>query len=375
MALGRTWRRLARAWQALSHLGAPSDDDRLRRVVVATNQFALIAAAVSIPYIPVFLVVGGWSQWPPAAAHLGLCLAWAGTLLLNARGRHLAASVAALGAPIVEYTLLASWFTADAGFQYHLFAGGAVSFVVFGLHQRWLRATAFWLCIAAILLVESRWDGEPGLPGVSGSTITALGVANIIVTVALLYTVSGFNALYYMRERERNAVLLHAAQTAAQTDSLTDLLNRRGVAPLLNAVPHQGDYALALVDLDRFKLVNDRLGHAAGDVVLANAAQALARSVGGRGTVARWGGEEFLVLLPRTTLQQADALMEQVRADIEREYGDPESLSRVTISVGLAHAARHTAKDDALRLADANLYEAKSSGRNLVVSRRVQQAD
>lgn len=375
MALGRTWRRLARAWQALSHFGAPADDDRRRRVVVATNQFAFLATAASVPYVPAFLVMGGWSQWPPAAAHLGLCLAWATTLLLNSRGRHLAASVTALAAPIVEYTLLASWFTADAGFQYYLFAGGAVSFVVFGLHQRWLRAAAFWLCVAAILVVESRWDGPPALHGVSASWTTGLGVVNIVVTVALLYTVSGFNALYYMRERERNAVLLHAAQTAAQTDSLTDLPNRRGIAPLLNAVAHQGEYALALVDLDRFKLVNDRLGHAAGDVVLANAAQALAKSIGSEGTVARWGGEEFLVVLPRTTLEQADAVMERVRAEIEREYGDPESLSRVTISVGLAHAARHTPKDDALRLADTNLYAAKSSGRNLVVSRRVQQID
>jgi diguanylate cyclase (GGDEF)-like protein len=156
---------------------------------------------------------------------------------------------------------------------------------------------------------------------------------------------------------------------------LTEVLNRRGIAPILSGIARRGDFALALIDLDRFKLINDRLGHGAGDVVLSNVARTLSRAVGDQGVVARWGGEEFLVAIPGLSLEDADALMERTREAMEAEYGAPDSLARVTISVGLAHAPRYAGKEEALRLADANLYEAKSSGRNLVVSGRLAVVD
>ena len=158
---------------------------------------------------------------------------------------------------------------------------------------------------------------------------------------------------------------------AAQTDSLTDSLNRRGIAPVIAAAARQGPYALALVDLDRFKRINDALGHGAGDVVLANVARSIARAVGERGTVARWGGEEFLIVLPQVSLTEAIAITERMRAEIEDEYAMDGVAERVTISAGVSHGRQFAAKEEMLRLSDAKLYEAKESGRNLVLGAEV----
>lgn len=122
----------------------------------------------------------------------------------------------------------------------------------------------------------------------------------------------------------------------------------------------------SLGDLDRFKRVNDALGHGAGDVVLAQAAATLEASVGPKGSVARWGGEEFLVLMPGLNLAEAEALMDRARGDLEGRFRD--SVVAVTISVGVVCAPRFAAYDAALRLTDSMLYEAKASGRNVVVA-------
>ena len=156
------------------------------------------------------------------------------------------------------------------------------------------------------------------------------------------------------------------ARAAAQTDSLTESLNRRGIAPVIAAAARQGQYALALVDLDRFKRINDALGHGAGDVVLANVARSISRSIGDAGTVARWGGEEFLIVLPQTSLNNALAVMERMRAEVEDEYAMDGVAQPVTISAGVAHGRQLAPKEELLRLADAKLYEAKASGRNVV---------
>ena len=122
--------------------------------------------------------------------------------------------------------------------------------------------------------------------------------------------------------------------------TLTDLAARgrkRGIAPIIQHAARTGQYALALVDLDRFKRINDALGHGAGDVVLANVARSIARAVGDKGMVARWGGEEFLVVLPKVSLERALSIIEHVRAEVEDEYAMDGVAERVTISAGVAH--------------------------------------
>ncbi|MFN3866439.1 MAG: GGDEF domain-containing protein, partial [Demequina sp.] len=203
------------------------------------------------------------------------------------------------------------------------------------------------------------------------SWMNATSAGNVLVAVMIVSVLALFNNQYFVRERRRNDELLAEAQVAARTDALTEVYNRRGITPILSEAARSGDYSLALADLDRFKRINDRLGHGAGDLVLSNVARTLVDAVGSHGTVARWGGEEFLVVLPGLSLEAAVAVMEGARRATEEEYGAGALFLPVTISAGVAHADRHTGKEEVLRLADAKLYEAKASGRNLVLGASV----
>jgi len=124
-----------------------------------------------------------------------------------------------------------------------------------------------------------------------------------------------------------------------------------------------------MIDIDHFKAINDRLGHAAGDRVLQNVAALCRAEIRDSDVVARIGGEEFAVMLPETTesaaVQFAERLRQQIAASSPNVYGEKIA---VTISVGIAGASIRTSGFQALlRQADQALYEAKRSGRNRVV--------
>ncbi len=365
----RQW--LSHKWRVLGHAGVRPYFHGDTRPIVATNQFAMLSSVVFLPYSIAMIA----TSWPdlvsPGLISLGLVFGWAFSIFLNSKGVYFVASIIALLLPILILGHLTAIFTTESGFHYLMFAGGALSFTVFRSDQWLLRTMFFFIAVATLVFCEAMFPPFSSRDEFSAIIIERFLAINIALTVLLLYAIGRFDLHYYERERTRNVALLDAAQVAAQTDALTEVYNRRGIAPILSSIARRGDYSLALVDLDRFKLINDRLGHGAGDVVLANAARTLVRSVGDQGTVARWGGEEFLIVLPEISLEGADALMETVREDLEAEHGAPESVARVTISVGLAHAPRYSGKEEVLRLADANLYEAKSSGRNVVVSARL----
>ena len=148
------------------------------------------------------------------------------------------------------------------------------------------------------------------------------------------------------------------------TDSLTGLPNRRRFhesypASLDQAIEKQTPLALMLIDFDHFKLINDRDGHPAGDDKLREVAQALQSVVRREDLVARYGGDEFIVVAPHSTRADARALAERLRVAAE--------ASGASVSIGLAvypeDAQHHDALIDA---ADAALYLAKEAGRNCV---------
>ena len=155
-------------------------------------------------------------------------------------------------------------------------------------------------------------------------------------------------------------------------DGLTDIANKRHFKEFLErelarAVRHQRPLALVLFDLDRFKQLNDTHGHLAGDRVLCGVAALVAPEVRREELFARWGGEEFAVVLPETDLAGAADFGERMRSLVERtpfEY-DGKSLS-VTISVGVTALAAGDSMASLLGRADAAMYRAKQDGRNRV---------
>ncbi len=174
---------------------------------------------------------------------------------------------------------------------------------------------------------------------------------------------------------------LGALQNEASTDPLPGLLNRRGLerefARRYEGAPAEFERCGVLIaDIDHFKHITDNYGHLFGDQVIRACAQAITQVVKGRDLVARFGGEEFLILLPETPRGGAMTLAEQVRAAFAkvriRRAGSSEYVDKVTLSVGVAMPLPGEGLEAAVARADAALYKAKYAGRNRVCMAEVE---
>jgi len=197
-------------------------------------------------------------------------------------------------------------------------------------------------------------------------SIDAPGHLNVSFAILVLF-VGGLINLAQIR-LVLGRVLQHLT-AQAQTDALTGTANRRGLMRYLEEVHSRAqqaghEYVVMMVDIDHFKAINDQHGHAEGDKVLTRVAQNLREALRVGDFVARWGGEEFCVLLPRIRLAEAHALAERMTLQVAAT-GKP----RVTISIGVAEAHVQSENPEAvIQRADAALYRAKHAGRNRVVA-------
>lgn len=161
---------------------------------------------------------------------------------------------------------------------------------------------------------------------------------------------------------------------ASRTDALTGLPNRRGFVEASEAGSSSDccsgrPFTIVLADVDHFKAVNDRFGHATGDEALRAVASAIRANLRAQDVVARWGGEEFILLLPETAeaggVRAAEFVREQVAAS--RIALADESL-QMTLSLGVSEHRAERTLDATLAAADRALYRAKESGRNRVLA-------
>ena len=163
------------------------------------------------------------------------------------------------------------------------------------------------------------------------------------------------------------------AELLARLDPLTGLNNRRAfydmTAPIWNiALRHDRNLSVILLDIDHFKHVNDTHGHAFGDKALGATSAILKRSIRGQDVLARWGGEEFIVLLPETDIDEAAAIAERLRATVAGSVLLLEGVEiAVTASFGVAQRTiEHNSLDDLISTADHYLYQSKDRGRNRI---------
>jgi diguanylate cyclase (GGDEF)-like protein len=174
------------------------------------------------------------------------------------------------------------------------------------------------------------------------------------------------------RAIDRLSLAVVETTDAATTDRLTGVDNRQTLlvslfAEVDRANRYQRPLSVAFVDIDHFKAVNDTYGHAAGDVVLRGVAQTIKGNLRGTDAVGRYGGEEFMLILTETDVEEGALLTEKLRNLVARQtfrVGDDQDIS-VTISIGIAGGRGGPLRTDALvRDADAAMYSAKSLGRN-----------
>ncbi|MEE4330006.1 MAG: tetratricopeptide repeat-containing diguanylate cyclase [Wenzhouxiangella sp.] len=193
----------------------------------------------------------------------------------------------------------------------------------------------------------------------------ALLISAVLIGLLLL----GMLAMLYFRYRLRVRTS-RQLDIASRTDPLTGLSNRRDMMERLAEARSEArrsgtKHGLLLADIDDFKHVNDDYGHSVGDEVLVSIARLMASSIKGRDVVCRWGGEEFLVLLPNTDLAGASAVAENLRRAISNQPIETSSRSfAISISLGVAVLDGATPVDEAVGCADRAMYRAKQAGKN-----------
>ncbi|HVZ04403.1 GGDEF domain-containing protein [Hyphomicrobium sp.] len=176
---------------------------------------------------------------------------------------------------------------------------------------------------------------------------------------------------------EKLRASLSESQRLGMLDAVTHLKNRHWLEANLprevaSALEYKEPLSLVMADVDHFKNINDSFGHAVGDEILRRFAELLSKNIKGRDTAVRYGGEEFILVLPHTELEGAHNLGEQIRAELEgkkwmhHKTGLP--IGTVTASFGVAQLRPEENPDCLLERADAKLYEAKAAGRNCVKS-------
>jgi len=187
-----------------------------------------------------------------------------------------------------------------------------------------------------------------------------------VVTAILLAVVS-----YQIKE-------IHGLRELVATDPLTGLLNRRAFLRafirLVELLPTSRDQrhgslealAVFFIDLDHFKSINDKYGHAVGDEVLQTVSEAIRETIRDSDVVCRWGGEEIVVALPNVCTDEAMLVAEKVRQAIADLIFSEFEL-QVTTSIGISCATERVNHESLIKMADEAVYQAKSQGRNRVV--------
>ncbi|HBH40105.1 MAG TPA: GGDEF domain-containing protein [Curvibacter sp.] len=212
-----------------------------------------------------------------------------------------------------------------------------------------------------------RYPGQVEVLHLAFSLIVLLGISALSVRMGAL------RQRLHEQKAELEASLAQIRQLATQ-DELTGLVNRRHMGELLAAEQaRQGRsgqiMTLVLLDLDHFKRINDSYGHQAGDTALRAFAAAVQPSLRGSDVLARWGGEEFLLMLPATAPDEALRCVERMRAGLAGvTLADIAPGVRLTFSAGLAACEAGQPIDTVIERADQALYRAKQAGRNRTVT-------
>ncbi|MED5622269.1 GGDEF domain-containing protein [Ideonella sp. BN130291] len=361
------WRRYA---LALLNAGCELTPDRsLKRKVMETNVGVLIAL-VSIAFYDALYIASGnpallrgvWGALPSCAA---FPLVW----WLNARGRFVVARRLLLVWMPLHITMLV---LVSQGTQFNVQLYFLVLAAVTPMFVPWAeRATmATAVAINLVLFITFQLHGWPAAPGFEalGPELVGRFRATVYVTAALSFLIA---VLVSERTAARHEAELHRQAT---TDALTRVLNRYAFMAALEreaaAAARTGQpLCIAMVDLDHFKAVNDRHGHLAGDAALRHVARMLRRTVRKSDWLARFGGEEFVVLMPGTGQALAEAAAERMRlAACQPGEARTGLATGLTVSIGVTQWQPGEPIEVTLRRADEALYQAKHQGRDRVVA-------
>lgn len=324
---------------------------------------AAVCVMAHVAYIGLFGWVGAWAlAWanvPSAGAH-------AVAFHLVRHGDRLYAASLLIGLEVLGHAWLASWLIGwDSGFHLLMIPIVPVALMNNEIGAARKKRLALVVTLAYVAMAVLTAGRTPVYP-LDPALLRTLQTVNILTMFGVLTHLS---LAYFATMRRAHEEL----DRIASTDPLTGAMNRRRLAETgarleARRARHGGDLSLLLVDADHFKQVNDRFGHDCGDHVLCHISRSLAHIVRAEDSVCRWGGEEFLVLLPEAGIEEAKAVAERIRGQVEGSPADtPQGPVSITITLGVACAKEGERFEQLVRRADAALYAGKASGRNRVV--------
>lgn len=322
------------------------------------RRVTLVAAGVCLALLVLFLLLGSpLLAWINIA---GIAL-YAGAYRLVSK-RMNGAAIVLIWIEVLGHAAIGSlWIGWDSGFHYYLlmFIPALVLSSRNGYYLLLMALLMFYLGLHTVC----RYLGP--LQALSESGLAIVHGFNVIVVFAMASSTARF---YYTNVRRAERKLVEMATR----DPLTGLANRRHFVALAQheiARAGRSGEALTLViaDIDHFKRINDQHGHETGDLVLREVAEVLSRLCRAQDVVARWGGEEFLMLLPGASAEAASGTADRIRtalaATAMAAVSPPIAL---TLSLGVATLARGEDLSRAIARADQALYQSKAQGRNRV---------
>lgn len=250
---------------------------------------------------------------------------------------------------------------------------GILSFGYFKLNFKEFLAITVFSVIGYSSVIIYIYVNEPLRIHFDKELVQLLGFT--MTCMVMVYTGSAVNKLR-IGFRERNEQLAEALRLntrLATTDDLTGLYTRRYLINMLSnqkalSEREDSDFVILFADLDHFKRINDGYGHYIGDVVLKNFADIIQMSIREVDYGSRFGGEEFVVLLVKTDIEQARKVAERIRHGLEHfNFSDVAPGLHVTVSIGLANYKQFKSIQETLMTADNRMYKAKEQGRNRIV--------
>ena len=328
------------------------------RIAAIIRRSAWLGIAAHSAFIPLFWLTG----YPALAAFNVLSVpTWVLAWLLNRRQKSTLA-MWLLSAEVVAFAVLAVMLLGwNSGFQYYLIP--LIPFLMFN-DRAYIRTVT--LGSASVLVAFTLLRGAAPAFVALPAALDWFKYANMVIPFTMLGLLS-----YHFRLASANVE--QQMTEMALTDPLTGLFNRRQMNQRLSEevarFRRQGaDFAVIIADIDHFKEVNDRHGHDMGDKVLARVALLFAEGLRSGDAIARWGGEEFLALLPGAHLRAAEEVAERLRSTAAARLGDIEGLSGpLTVTCGVATFAPSASLEACLKAADEALYRGKAEGRNRVI--------
>ncbi len=329
---------------------------------IMSRRVTVMAAGVDLAFLLLFTVLGSPVLAWLNVLSIALYAAAYGLLMRRAN----VAALALIWLEVTGHAALGTWLIGwDSGFHYYLLM--FIPAIVVSANRQ-LRTTLLLLALFVFYMglhTVSRHAG-PQTP------LSAHGLAVVHgFNVAVVFCMAAYTARFYYDTVRRAEEQL---QAQAATDPLTGLSNRRNLIAraertLAEARLAGRPTALVIADIDHFKRINDRYGHDAGDQVLVSIGALLLRSSRAHDVVARWGGEEFLILLPDTSAETAQILAERVRSAVaERSLHQAGERIDATLSLGVSEVREDESLSSAIARADGALYRSKETGRNRVTT-------